>query len=119
MAESDSRLVVHQEGDVTVIEFLDRNILEESSIQQISDEMLELIAKHDHPKLLINFENVDHLSSAALGTLIRANTKVTQKKGQVRLCNISSQIYEVFVITKLYKLFEIDKSVEEATRKFK
>jgi anti-sigma B factor antagonist len=50
---------------------------------------------------------VDHLSSAALGMLINVNKKVKEQNGQLRLTNIKQQIYEVFVITKLNKLFRI------------
>jgi len=119
MSSTDSRLNITQEGDVTVIEFLDRNILDEASIQQIGDEMLRIVEQSESPKLLINFNNVDHLSSAALGTLITINNKVRQKDGQLRLTDIDPQIYEVFVITKLNKLFHIHKTVDEALKSFK
>jgi anti-sigma B factor antagonist len=119
MTTSDSRLSITHEGDVTVIEFLDRNILDEASIQQIGDEMLRLIEQSEAPRILINFNNVDHLSSAALGTLITINNKVRQKDGQLRLTDIDPQIYEVFVITKLNKLFHIHKTVADALASFK
>ena len=38
-----SRLRVRQQNDVTQIEFVDRNILDESNIQQIQDEITDLI----------------------------------------------------------------------------
>lgn len=107
MATKDSRLVVTQEGEVTKVEFLDRNILEEASIQQIGEEIAALIDASGDPRILISFEKVEHLSSAALGTLITLNNKVRQKGGQLRLSNIDPQIYEVFKITKLNKLFQI------------
>jgi len=119
MPTQDSRLVVHQDAEITKIEFLDRNILEEANIQAIGDEISGLIDEATDPKLLINFKNVEHLSSAALGTLITVNNKVRQKGGQLRLCNIDPQIYEVFVITKLNKLFQIHDDVESALKSFK
>ena len=70
------------------------------------------------PKVLISFDNVDHLSSAALGTLITINNKIRGKDGQLRLANIDPQIYEVFVITKLNKLFQIHDSAEQALASF-
>jgi anti-sigma B factor antagonist len=118
MASKDSRLVISEEGDVTKIEFVDRNILEEANIQQIGDEISQIIEQQDEPKLLINFEHVEHLSSAALGTLITINNKVRQKGGQLRLSNIDPQIYEVFVITKLNKLFQIHSDNQAALASF-
>ena len=114
MTSAASRLrVVEQEG-VTCIEFVDRNILDEANIQQIGDEISAIVDAHEKPQVLISFENVDHLSSAALGTLITINNKVRSKGGQLRLADIDKQIYEVFVITKLNKLFEIHETSEQA-----
>lgn len=107
MTQQDSRLTIEQDGDVTRVDFLDRNILEEASIQAIGDQVGAIIESSASPKILLNFENVEHLSSAALGTLITINNTVKKQGGQLRLANIDPQIYEVFVITKLNKLFQI------------
>ncbi len=119
---SESRLitaVVGETNDITKVVFKDRNILEESAIQQIGDELAAIIDASSNPKLLLNFLNVEHLSSAALGTLITVNNKVRQKGGQLRLSNIDKQIYEVFRITKLDKLFQIHDEEAKALGSFK
>ncbi len=118
MASDESRLRIRKEGEVVYIEFIDRNILDEANIQQIGDEIATIIEAESKPKLLVSFEHVDHLSSAALGTLITINNKVKAKGGQLRLANIDPQIHEVFVITKLDRLFEIHDSSEEALASF-
>ncbi|MEM9345224.1 MAG: STAS domain-containing protein [Planctomycetota bacterium] len=119
MANQESRLVIEQDGEVTRVGFLDRNILEEASIQQIGDEIGALILAASNPKILMSFENVEHLSSAALGTLITINNNVKKQGGQLRLANIDPQIYEVFVITKLNKLFQIHDDNAAALASFK
>lgn len=118
MATQESRLRVSKDDAITKIEFIDRNILDEGNIQVIGDEIAGLIDAEAEPRLLISFDNVDHLSSAALGTLITINNKVRHKGGQLRLANIDPQIYEVFVITRLNKLFEIHETSEEALSSF-
>ncbi len=118
MTAEASRLRIAEEDGIVRIEFIDRNILDEANIQQIGDEISRIIDEHESPKLLVSFENVDHLSSAALGTLITINNKIRGKNGQLRLANIDPQIYEVFVITKLNKLFEIHEGAEQAIASF-
>lgn len=118
MSENYSRVVVTRLDEAAKIHFVDRNILDESVIQQIGDEIASVIDAADRPKILLDFENVEHLSSAALGTLITVNTKVKQKGGQLRLANIDKQIYEVFMITKLNKLFQIYDTVAAAQKSF-
>jgi len=119
MASRDARMTVEQDGEIVKINLLDRNILEEAAIQQIGEEIANLVEASANPKLLISFSNVEHLSSAALGTLITINNKVRQKAGQLRLSNIDPQIYEVFVITRLNKLFQIYDDVDQAVDSFK
>ena len=77
---TDSRLRVRKLENITQIEFVDRNILDEGNIQQIGEEITTLIESEDSPRLLINFANVDHLSSAALGTLITIHNRVKAKR---------------------------------------
>ena len=118
MTSAASRIRVLEQEGVMRIEFVDRNILDEANIQQIGEEISQLVEMKLQPKVLISFENVDHLSSAALGTLITINNKIRGKDGQLRLANIDPQIYEVFVITKLNKLFQIHDSAEQALASF-
>ena len=118
MSSSESRLRVRKEEGITQVEFVDRNILDEANIQRIGEEISEIIDGDEQPRLLISFSNVDHLSSAALGTLITIHNRLKQKGGQLRLANIDPQIYEVFMITKLNKLFDIHESHDDAIASF-
>lgn len=118
MASEDSRLRVNVEDGVTRVDFIDRNILDEANIKAIGEELNQIIESASQPKLVISFANVDHLSSAALGQLISVNSKVREHEGQLRLADISPQIYEVFAITKLNKLFEIHETASDAAGSF-
>ncbi len=115
---AESRVRITDVDGVTQVEFVDRNILDEANIQAIADEIHGALDRSENPKLLLNFANVDHLSSAALGALITINSKVKDRSGSLRLANIDPQIYEVFLITRLNKLFEIHETAEEALESF-
>lgn len=116
MPPADSRIRVKRQDNITQVEFVDRNILDEANIQLIGEDISRLIDAEPSPKLIISFANVEHLSSAALGTLITINNRIRTRSGQLRLANIDPQIYEVFVITRLNKLFQIHESVDEALK---
>ncbi len=118
MPDQSPPLSVVQQKDIRVVEFTNNKILDEAIIQQIQDTLNALIDEEQFPKLLLDFATVDHLSSAALGMLINANNRIKQKNGQLRLSNIKPQIYDVFVITKLNKLFRIFPQREEAMKSF-
>ena len=119
MTSAVSRLRVSESDGITRVEFVDRNILDEANIQQIGAEITRIVESKPSPKVLISFTNVDHLSSAALGTLITINNRVRSRDGQLRLANIDPQIHEVFKITKLDKLFQIHEDTQKALASFK
>lgn len=94
-------------GEVDAVEFTQSKVLDEANITDIGGRLNGLIDGEAKPRLLLDFSNVEHLSSAALGMLINVNNRIREKNGQLRLCNIRRQILEVFSITKLDTLFKI------------
>ncbi len=76
------RLEVEQIGDVTVVNFVDRKILDEQNIQVIGEQLFSLVDEDNLRKILLNFGNVEYLSSAALGKLITLNKKIQQAGGK-------------------------------------
>ena len=119
MAETIPPISVTGHKDIRIVEFTNNRILDEANIVEIGNTLGALIDEVDNPKLLLDFSTVDHLSSAALGMLINANNKIREKSGQLRLSNIKPQIMEVFVITKLNKLFRIFPGRAEALADFR
>jgi anti-sigma B factor antagonist len=101
------RLDVREVGDVTVVRFRDHKIIEDINIQELGQELFQLVEVDKRQKLLLNFTTVDFLSSAALGKLITLDKKMKAAGGLLKFSNIRPEIYEVFAITKLNRLFEI------------
>ncbi|MDB5296439.1 MAG: putative anti-sigma factor antagonist [Phycisphaerales bacterium] len=118
MANPTPSLAVSDDKDIRLVEFTNNKILDEANIKEIGDGLNALVDERPHPKLLLDFATVDHLSSAALGMLINVNKRIKERNGQLRLANIKPQIMEVFVITKLNKLFRIMPTRGEALGSF-
>ncbi len=112
------RLDVNEVGDVTVVRFRDRKIIDDINIQELGQELFRLIEQDGRQKLLLNFSAVDFLSSAALGKLITLDKKVKAHSGAMKLSNIRPEIYEVFAITKLNRLFDIQDDEADALAAF-
>jgi anti-sigma B factor antagonist len=112
------RLEVEDIGDVTVVNFVDRRILDEQNIQIIGEQLFSLVDEVGRRKILLNFGNVEFLSSAALGKLIALHKKLQAVGGRLILCNIDDEIYEVFEITRLDKFFNIQKEEQAALQAF-
>ncbi len=112
------RLEVEDIGDVTVVNFVDRRILDEQNIQVIGEQLFSLVDEVGRRKILLNFGNVEFLSSAALGKLIALHKKLQAVGGRLILCNIDPEIYEVFEITRLDKFFNIQKEEQDGLQSF-
>jgi anti-sigma B factor antagonist len=108
------RLDIEEVGDVTVARFIDKKILDENNIQIIGNQLFGLVEEDGRKKIVLDFTNVEYLSSAALGKLITMDKKVKASGGKLRLCNIRKDIYEVFAITRLNKVFDIRNTQDEA-----
>ena len=99
---------------VAVVSFVDTKIVTEENIQEVGDQLYSLVEDEGHKKILLNFGNVQYLSSAALGKLINLKKKVGAVKGKLKLCCIHPDLLEVFRITRLDQVFEIYASLDDA-----
>ena len=114
MLESSPRVNLLQEGAATVVELIDKKILDEVAIMEIGDQLIALISRTDQPRLVLDFQNVRHMSSSALGMLVTIRKQIKDKSGLLRLCNIQPTIHEIFTITRLGEIFDIKSSRVEA-----
>jgi len=105
-------------GDVTVVHFRDQLIIEDLGIHEMGQELFHLVEGEDRKKLVLNFSAVGFMSSAALGKLITLDKKVKARGGVLKLCNIRPEIYEVFAITRLDRLFSIKDDESDALGDF-
>lgn len=119
MAEQNPRLRVSVDGDVTCVALTDRKILDEVNIAQIGEQLGKLVASSAQPRMVLDFTNVSHMSSSALGMLITLHKRIREKDGQLRLAAIQPAIYEVFVITRLNEILKICSSQQEALASLK
>lgn len=104
---SHSRLQVAEVGEVTIVRFADRKILDATAIEELGEELFGLVETDHRKSLLLNFTGVEFLSSAALNKLIILDKKVKASGGRMRICELRPEIAEIFAITRLDKLFDI------------
>ncbi|MFN9369290.1 MAG: STAS domain-containing protein [Planctomycetia bacterium] len=112
------RIDVSKVGDVTIVKFHDKKILDEAGIQELGAELFAVVEQDNRRRIVLNFTNVDFLSSAALGKLITLDRKAKAHQGRLKLSNIRPEILEVFQITKLNKVFDIRGEEAEAVAAF-
>ena len=114
MTQVKPRISVEYAENATIVTFVDEKILEEMDIQALQASVMSVVEEAERINLILDFCNVQFLSSAVLGLLMRISKKVYEKDGQLKLCNISPRIYEIFKITRLNQIFDIHEDVDRA-----
>lgn len=66
--------------------------------------------------MVVDFLNVQFISSAGLRVLLLAAKKVKPYGGKLHLCNMSKDVREVFDISGFSSIFDIHTNVSEATQ---
>jgi len=106
-------------GEIRVV-FLDApRLVDQAIIDQCFRETAELLGKTEEKHVLLHFGRVAFMSSMALGMLVRLNKKCKEFGISLKLCAIKPDIYQVFKITGLEKIFSIHADVADALESFK
>lgn len=87
-------------------------------MDEISRELTRLIETEHPDKLLLNFDKVDYLSSEALRVFLLLNKKAQAQGAALKLCSVTPDIFQVFEITGLNKVFDIRPTEIEALSAF-
>jgi anti-anti-sigma factor len=96
-----------KDGILTIV-FEDARILDETKLEQLSRDLMEMLNKTTEERVILDFRNVKFMSSSMLGKLIQINKKAVEFKVKLKFCSIDPEIRQVFKITKLDKVFDIE-----------
>ncbi len=108
-------LHIQQIGVYTVVEFRTPSLMDPAVIDSIGEALFHLVDEQDRRMLVLDFEQVQYLSSQALGVVITLNKKLRAlKKSKLVLCSVGPTLMELLKITRLDKVLTIKSSQQEA-----
>ena len=116
MATDDTQPVTYNEIETITVGTLGAGTsLDAEGSKTFGDSVIRYIESNPGVRLLLNFQNITYLSSAALSELLRINQTAKVEKADGQLCGLSKEIHKVFEITKLVDVFhvEADEEVEK------
>ena len=118
MEQLKPRISVYYAQNATVVTLTDEKLLEDDDIKALEESVMPLI-DGTPVNLVMDFSNVQFLSSAVLGLLIRISKKVNENRGRLKFCCINSKIFDIFRITRLDEIFEIYGDAKKALQSLK
>lgn len=101
---------IRQDG-IVVIELGGR--LDESSCEYFFECMQTLI-EEGHRRIVVDASDLGYVSSIGLGMLIRGQSRIRTRGGELHLAALQGAVFDVLRVTHLDRLFDIHTTVEEA-----
>lgn len=83
----------------------------------LRDTVREIIAKGSN-KILLNLAEINFIDSSGLGELVSAYTAVKNAGGELKLINITKNVNNLLVITKLLTVFDVKEDEAAAVASF-
>lgn len=108
--------VVNQGVDIVL--FTEGRLVNDALLRQAGQELIKVMNKSEQGKLLINFERVKFMASAMLGQLVNLHKQCKAAKVELKLCSIAPEILEVFKLTRLDAVFDIQDTEARALAAF-
>jgi len=96
-------LQVYEAGELTVIGFGNRDVLDHINVPQCRDELSKIIKEHDCKNLAFDLTGVKLIPSGMLGLL----ASLPKLGVTVLLCNPSEDIKEILDITQLKQFVDV------------
>lgn len=101
----------------TVIEFRDASLMDPIVLEEIATAMYHLVDVEDKRAIVLDFENVQYISSQAIGIVIQMHKKLAaMKRSSLVLCGVGPRLMELVKITRLDRLLKIKPSQKEAVK---
>ena len=100
---------------VTIVDI--EGVLDINTVGDFEAILQDLFRKKQY-KIVLNMGKMTYISSAGFGVLMSIIKDVRKNKGDIKIVNVSSDIYKVFDLLELPGLFHILKTEQDAVGEF-
>jgi anti-sigma B factor antagonist len=110
------RVSVRQAGNISIVDLDGRVTLREGASQM--RDAIKQLAQEGAKNILVNFQDVSYLDSAALGELVSAHVSVTNAGGRIKLMHVPSVVKHLMQVTRIDTVFGTYEDEEPALESF-
>jgi anti-sigma B factor antagonist len=114
-----ARVTVNPYKSCVVVELVAPSLMDTAELTALGDDLYRLVDEQDHRRLVLDFGQVQYISSLAIGILAQLHRRTAALKGGLLiLCNVSPRLLELLKIVKFDKLLTIKATQVDAIRHF-
>lgn len=110
--------MIQKYKDVTVVNFQNATVLDSANIEALGQSLLDLVQKQDTKQMILDFSAVKFMSSQAIGVLIQLKKATDAVKGVIVIVGIRPELFKVFKLTNLHKVFKFHDELDKALADF-
>jgi len=104
-------------NDITVVSFDKINRFNALIADQVKEKMKSYFAK-PHTKLILNLEDIEFVDSTGFGVFLSIMKTANNNYGHFKICNISTEVMELFKLLQLHNVFEIYNTLDDCIKSF-
>ena len=103
--------------DWTVVEFRTPSLMDPVQLEQVGQALYRLVDAEDRRLIILDFANVQYISSQAIGIVLTMNKKLSSlKRSKLVLCGVGAKLMELLKITRLDRILTIKATQREAVK---
>ena len=109
---------ITKENNITIASF-DKEVKKLNAL--ITEEVKqELSVLFDNPntKLILNLSGINYVDSSGFGVFLSLMKKANNNYGDFKICNVNTDVKELFQLLQLHNVFEIYKNQEDCLASF-
>ena len=117
MIKHRSGFRVEHSNELTTIYFT-AEVLDELTMQNVHEKLLELVKRLDVKKMLLNFSEVKGFSSTAISNFIALNKFVEKSGGKLVMCSLRDDLMKILKRMQLNKIIIIKDDLDSGLKAF-
>jgi anti-sigma B factor antagonist len=104
------------DGEIAIIE-VRGSLTGDEDTDRFREEVADFL-EQGSKSLIIDLQRVNYMNSLGLGAVLSAHASFKKNDGEIKLVGISKNIRNLFTITRLISIFDVQESVDEAVESF-
>ncbi|MBM4161380.1 MAG: STAS domain-containing protein [Ignavibacteria bacterium] len=84
---------------------------------ELKDKARDLLEQGNR-KLVLDLGGVAYINSSGIGALVGVHAMYTKAGGKIKLCQMGKGVQNVFVITRLASVFDVEETRDGAVKSF-
>jgi len=104
-------------NDILVVSFKDSQRLNAMIAEPVKIQLLEYFNKPD-TNLVFDLQGISFIDSTGFGVFLSIMKAANNNYGQFKICNVNSEVMELFKLLQLHHVFEIYDELDPCLKSF-